>query len=234
MSAGADPGMRELFDENAATYDRVNTVISLGLDAGWRAWAARRAVTRPGARVLDAFAGTGLVGLRAAKLGADVTLADLSPGMLAVAESRAARSGLSIRTVVTDLAADRPDVPGAPFDAVTMSFGARYLDDATGVVRSLSALLRDGGTFVMLDFVVPDGSPLSRLASLYFFRLLPAVARTLAGRRELYDRLVSTTREMGRPEHLVRIVTEAGLEVVETRAMGLGLVLGVVGRRGGA
>jgi demethylmenaquinone methyltransferase/2-methoxy-6-polyprenyl-1,4-benzoquinol methylase len=33
-----------LFDRNAATYDRVNTVITLGLDALWRRWAARQAI----------------------------------------------------------------------------------------------------------------------------------------------------------------------------------------------
>ena len=32
-----------LFDRNVATYDRVNTIITFGLDARWRRWAARQA-----------------------------------------------------------------------------------------------------------------------------------------------------------------------------------------------
>jgi demethylmenaquinone methyltransferase/2-methoxy-6-polyprenyl-1,4-benzoquinol methylase len=33
----------DLFDRNAATYDRINTIITFGLDASWRRWAARQA-----------------------------------------------------------------------------------------------------------------------------------------------------------------------------------------------
>jgi demethylmenaquinone methyltransferase/2-methoxy-6-polyprenyl-1,4-benzoquinol methylase len=223
--------VRDLFDRSAATYDRVNTLISLGLDARWRAWVVRQAMAGPGIRVLDAFAGTGLVGLRAARLGADVTLADMSEGMLAVAGARAREADVDVRFVLTDLAVERPQVPGAPFDAVTMVFGARYLEDPVGVVRSLSALLRPGGTLVLLDFVQPAPTALSRLAGFYFFRVLPAIGGALAGSRDLYDRLVASTREMGPPEHFVSIATDAGLEVVGTRAMGFGLVLGVVARR---
>ena len=72
----------------------MNTIISLGMDRGWRDWAARQAVVRPARGCSTHSPGTGLVGLRAARLGGSVTLADVSPGMLAVAEDRARRGGL--------------------------------------------------------------------------------------------------------------------------------------------
>jgi demethylmenaquinone methyltransferase / 2-methoxy-6-polyprenyl-1,4-benzoquinol methylase len=226
-----DAAARELFDANAETYDRVNTVVSLGMDARWRDWAARQAVTHPGARVLDAFAGTGLVGLRCAALGAEVTLADVSPGMLAVARARAEKSELVVRMAVVDLTDPDLDLPGAPYDAVTMMFGARYLDAPARVIASLSQKLKPGGRVVLVDFVEPDGGLISRVAALYFFHMLPRIASALAGRRGLYDRLVATTHEMGSAAHLIALAQEAGLEIAETRSMGLGLVCGVVGRR---
>jgi demethylmenaquinone methyltransferase / 2-methoxy-6-polyprenyl-1,4-benzoquinol methylase len=225
-----DAATRDLFDANAATYDRVNTIVSLGLDARWRDWAARSAGARAGARVLDAFAGTGLVGLRAAALGADVTLADGSEGMLAVARRRAEASGRDIRVAVTDLEADPPLVPGAPFDAVTMVFGVRYLEDPVRVVRGLASLLKPGGTFVIVEFVEPGRGLLSRLAAAYFFRVLPRLAGALAGRRGLYDRLAATTHAMGPAGRLAAIARGAGLRVTQTRSMGFGLVAGVVAR----
>lgn len=231
MIPPAQAGVQELFDANAATYDRVNTVISLGLDRHWRGWAARRAVVRPGARVLDAFAGTGLVGLRAAELGAEVTLADISPSMLAVARRRALQSGLDVQIVTRDLVTDPGALAGDRFDAVTMVFGARYLDAPAEVIRGLSALLVDGGTFVLMDFVEPDAGLWSRIAAVYFFRVLPRLAGLLAGDRELYDRLAATTHAMHGRERLAGFVSEAGLEIVETRTMGFGLVAGVVGRK---
>ena len=226
--------VRELFDDNAPTYDEVNSVISLGLDARWRDWVARKALAKSGARVLDAFAGTGLVGLRAAALGGRVTLADISPGMLDVAAKRASARGLRVERFVTDLAdggaADgAPAVPGAPFDAITIVFGARYLEDPSAVIRRLSKLLADGGRVVIMDFVEPSGGLLTRAASVYFIHVLPRLAAVLAGRKQLYERLIATTRAIHGREHLERIVRDAGLSIVETKTMGFGLVVGVVG-----
>ena len=222
---------RELFDASAETYDRVNSVISLGLDARWRAWAAREAVAEPGTRVLDAFAGTGLVGLACARLGADVTLADISARMLAVARSRAQRAGLSVRFAQHDLTdAEAPSPPEAPFDAITMMFGARYLDDPAQVIGRLASWLRPEGRFVLVEFVEPSGAVLSRLAAIYFFRILPRIASALAGRRELYDTLVTTTHAMGPSASLVGLLENAGLEVEQVHLMGFGLVCGIVAR----
>lgn len=229
-----DAEVRTLFDDNARTYDRVNSLISVGLDARWRDWVARQAVTRTGARVLDAFAGTGLAGIRAAQLGADVTLADFSPRMLAVASEHAARRGVSVRCVAENLAADPsgwpPELAG-PFDAVTMVFGVRYLAEPAAVIRALATRLEIDGRLVVMDFVEPASGLLSRLAAVYFFRVLPRIASALAGRRELYDRLAATTHELHGREDLEAIVRDAGLRVAETRVMGFGLVVGVVARR---
>lgn len=227
----ARPDVEELFDENATTYDRVNTVISFGLDARWRDWVARQAVARPGARVLDAFAGTGLVGLRAAALGAQVTLADISPGMLSIAARRADRLGLRAAFTTTDLTLPDPHFPDAPYDAITMVFGVRYLADPSAVIRRLSKLLADDGRFVIMDFVEPDAGLLSRLAAFYFFRILPRIAGALAGKPELYQRLITTTHALHGQAHLERIVRDGGLVITETRNMGFGLVVGVVGNK---
>ena len=149
-----------LFDRSAAYYDRVNTVICLGADLRWRRWAAQRALAtalarKPTARgpgmslaprVLDAFGGTGLVALELARRGARVTLADVSPGMMRIACGRAERRGLSLDIVATDLTAHAAaELAGAPFDAITVAFGLRYVDDPAGLLRGLGAALAPGG-----------------------------------------------------------------------------------------
>lgn len=220
---------RSLFDANADTYDRVNSIVSLGLDARWRDWAAHQAVARPEARVLDAFAGTGRVGLRAAELGARVTLADISPGMLAVASRRAQKKGLRVDTVVTDLTAGPPAIEG-PFDALTLMWGLRYLEDPATTLRRLSALVVPDGRVVVVDFVEPTGGIVTRMAAAYFFHVLPRIAGALAGRQRLYHELTATTHAMGSAEDLASVVRAASLEIVEQRAMGFGLVIGIVAR----
>ena len=319
-----------LFEAHAATYDRINTVITFGQDARWRRWAAGEAVRRGAAvataraataarapataarapataaassprapRLLDACAGTGLVGLAAAELGAQVTLADASPLMLARARARAAAQRLAVDDVVVDLAAlsppaatratsPQPDpsqldspLPGAPpgvetplapasFDAVTLAFGLRYLPDPAATLRALAAMLRPGGVVVALEAVVPTASSATTttapgpdavttpapgaaatrvaaattarvrtaaartattIAALYFFWVAPRIGALLAGRRDLYERLTGSVRDLGDGDDLAGLFADAGLTVVSRRAWVCGLVVGVVAER---
>lgn len=226
MDAGA---ARALFDANAGDYDRVNTAISLGLDGRWRAWAGTTAAaTTPHARVLDAFAGTGLVGLAAARAGAEVTLSDTSPAMLSRAADGARRQGLPVRVVPADLTSAELPFAARSFDAVTVSFGLRYLDSPAEVLRGLGDLIAPGGRLVVLEFVHPRPGPLATPAAFYFFRVLPRLAGWISGIPELYDYLVRSVDLIGDAGGLERIAADAGFAVESRRAFGFGLVAGLV------
>lgn len=269
-----------LFEAHAATYDRINTIITFGQDARWRRWAAGEAVRRGAAvgrgaaeaaavatapsprapRLLDACAGTGLVGLAAAELGARVTLADASPLMLARARGRAAARRLAVDDVVVDLARGATPFAPADFDAVTLAFGLRYLPDPVATLRAFAAVLQPGGVVVALEAVVAPApgnattpapgdavttaSGIARtraataalraataVASFYFFRVAPRIGALLSGRRDLYDRLTRSVRELGGGDDLAGLFADAGLMVVDRRAWACGLIEGLVAER---
>ena len=230
-----------LFDRSAGHYDAVNTVICLGLDARWRRWAAERALCtaaesseRAGVRaprVLDAFGGTGLVAVELARRGAKVTLADVSTGMLGVARARAARRGLALAVTAVDLTAcAAAELPGAPFDAVTVAFGLRYVDDPAATLRDLAAALAPGGAIVLLEAVVARGDRVAACAGAYFFQVAPRIGTLLAGRGELYEQLTSTVRGIGGAADVLAHVRAAGLQPLERRLFAGGVVAGVVAR----
>lgn len=222
---------RELFDRNARTYDAVNLVVSFGMTGAWYGWAADQAVVGPGARVLDAFSGSGAVGIRAARRGACVTLADVSPRMLKAAALDAKRAGVDVALLETDLTARPLDLPGAPFDAITAMWGTRYVDDPSAVLHGLAEQLTPEGRLVLVDFVEPSDGFVSRAASVYFFRVVPAVGTIVSGSPDLYRELVATTHRMGPASRLRDMVERAGLRVAQEHAMGFGLVRGIVATR---
>src|SRR2546425_12601614 len=85
-----------MFDRIAPRYDRLNHLLSLGADAGWRRRAVAQAWLGPGGRALDIGVGTGDLAfgiLRASAAGARVAGINISPGMLAIASQRAAALG---------------------------------------------------------------------------------------------------------------------------------------------
>ncbi|GAB3948205.1 hypothetical protein GCM10027614_44840 [Micromonospora vulcania] len=71
-----------MFDGVAERYDLTNTVLSFGQDRSWRRATRAALGLRPGERVLDVGAGTGVSTLELAQSGAYAVGADLSLGML--------------------------------------------------------------------------------------------------------------------------------------------------------
>lgn len=105
---------------------------------------------QPGDRVLDAACGTGVVARRlAAILGAQgqVVGLDLNPAMLAVAQSVAAREGLTI-----DWREGRIEAlpfPDGDFNLVVCQHGLQFVPDRAGAVAQMRRVLRDGGRVVV-------------------------------------------------------------------------------------
>src|SRR5213596_1137449 len=89
-----------MFDRIAPRYDLLNRVLSLGTDLSWRRRALELARLGEGSRALDVGTGTGdfaIALLRRSPPTATVTGIDISPGMLRVAERRAAGSAVDGR-----------------------------------------------------------------------------------------------------------------------------------------
>ena len=106
----------------------------------------------PSRRVLDLACGSGRHAISMARRGyRDVTGVDLSPTLLEEAEQDAARLGLNIRFVESDMR----ELPDEQFDLVAnlfTSFGYFEKDDDNlAVIRSVADHLRPGGWFV-IDF----------------------------------------------------------------------------------
>jgi SAM-dependent methyltransferase len=119
----------------------------------------RRAVRESGAgnapRVLDLGGGTGTTSRAVldARPGAQLTLVDENPTMLAVA-----RDALPAANVEAFVVADLADpLPDGPFELVVSALAVHHLDGAQK--RALFASIRDhlaaGGRFALADVVVP-------------------------------------------------------------------------------
>ncbi|HEY2072710.1 MAG TPA: ubiquinone/menaquinone biosynthesis methyltransferase, partial [Gaiellaceae bacterium] len=137
-------GVQRMFDRIAPVYDAMNRVMTVGLDRRWRRITVEETV-RPGDRVLDACCGTGDLALAARASGADVVGLDFSERML---ERARAKSG-DVEWVRGDVLALPFD--DATFDAVTVGFGVRNVDDLEAGLRELRRVLRTGGKLGILE-----------------------------------------------------------------------------------
>nr|MDQ3823328.1 ubiquinone/menaquinone biosynthesis methyltransferase [Actinomycetota bacterium] len=165
--------VRTMFDRIAPVYDAMNRLMSAGLDRRWRRLTART-VVRPGDRVLDACCGTGDLALAARAEGGDVTGVDFSERMLA----RARRKAPDVRWVEGDLLA--LPFADASFDAATVGFGVRNVDDLEAGLRELARVLRPAGRLGCLEITRPRGL-LRPFFRFWFDGVVPVAGRVLPG-----------------------------------------------------
>src|SRR3954454_23386675 len=128
MRATLDKAPQEvaaMFDGVARRYDLTNTVLSAGLDRRWRKRTRQCLELRPGQRVLDLAAGTGVSTAELRQSGALAVGCDFSLGMLRA--GRASRDRRRVPLVAGD-ALHLPFGDGV-FDAATIAFGLRNVVD---------------------------------------------------------------------------------------------------------
>jgi demethylmenaquinone methyltransferase / 2-methoxy-6-polyprenyl-1,4-benzoquinol methylase len=238
-SGSAQPGSTvapKLFAPLGPTYDRYARLLSLGQDPRWRRFLVSRLEARPDAKVLDVATGTGAVALEVFRQhGCSVVGIDRSPEMLAVARSRIAARGLGASIELREGRAETLPFADASFDALTVTYLLRYVDDPPATIRELARVVRPGATMALLDFGVPRSRVARALWELYVRCVLPSVGRLLSpGWHEVGRFLGPSIRDLDARlplERQLELWSEAGLTDVRARRLSLGGGVVVWGRR---
>ena len=201
-----EPQVRAMFDRIARVYDRMNAVMTGGMDERWRRRAADLAALRPGDRALDVATGTGdlAVELERRTGPGGVVGVDFAEAMLEIARRKAPG--------ITFEAGNALDLPygDGEFAATTVGFGARNFSDLRAGLAEMARVTRPGGRVVVLEITTPQRPPLSWFFRLWFDRLVPALGR-LAGDADAYGYLPSSVRRFPGPPELARQLAGVGL-----------------------
>jgi demethylmenaquinone methyltransferase/2-methoxy-6-polyprenyl-1,4-benzoquinol methylase len=193
----------------------MNRTMTAGLDRRWRRITAE-VVVQPGDKVLDACCGTGDLAIAGARAGGRVTGLDFSERML----ERARRKAPELEWVSGDLLAlpfgDRS------FDAATVGFGVRNVDDLGLALRELRRVLRAGGRLGILEITRPRGV-LAPFYRFWFDVVVPLLGKLLPG-GSAYTYLPASVRRFPAPEELAGLIAAVGFGDVSYRNFAGGMV----------
>ncbi len=181
MQPGDPADVRQLFDQIAPSYDRLNDRLSLGLHRLWKRQAVAVLAPRPGQRLVDLCCGTGDLALLLAERvrpGGQVLGLDAAEAPLMLARRRAARRPwLALEWRLGDALAT--GLPQGWADGAVMAYGLRNLADPGAGLVELRRLLRPGGRAAVLDFNRPEDPAglVARFQRLYLRQVVVPLAR---------------------------------------------------------
>ena len=210
-----------MFSRISPQYDRMNRLMTAGLDGRWRRAAVAAAEPR-GADVLDIGCGTGDLSAEFRRAGAGSVIgADFSAAMLARARDKAAgKAGDGW------LQADALRLPFADgsFDAVASAFVLRNLVDLPAAFAEMARVLRPGGRVVALDITHPPPGPFGAAMRFGFEQGVTRLAGILSGQGRAYRYLPGSLEGYPPADELSRMIEAAGAEPVRYRRFGGGMV----------
>lgn len=224
-------GSGKMFDAIAARYDRLNRILSLGLDQRWRRATVEAMVLEPGARVLDLATGTGDLALAVAAGSTDTRIvgSDPSEKMLAIGDEKVAGAGLGQRVHLEVGDAQSIEHPDDSFDACCMAFGIRNVPDRKKALQEMARVVRPGGRIAILELAEPERGLLAYGARFYIRVVVPWIGAWLSGAKE-YRYLQASIQAFPPPERFAGVMRSAGLEVLDVRPLTFGVVTLYVGR----
>lgn len=207
-----------MFDEVAPKYDIVNDVLSMGQTRRWRRLVVDAVGARPGSRVLDLAAGTGTSSEPYADAGVSVVACDFSLGMLKVGKRR--------RPDIDFVAGDATNLPfeDNSFDATTISFGLRNVNEPKKALAEMLRVTKPGGKLVIAEFSSPVVPLWRTMYTEYLMRALPPIARKVASNPDAYVYLAESIRAWPNQDELAGWIAAEGWEDVAYRNLTGGIV----------
>ncbi len=220
----ADPEtIKSLFSSIAGSYDRTNSLLSLGLHRFWNRALVQLVEKRfQKGPLLDLCCGTGAIAtlwLRRREIPTEALLLDFCPEMLLIAKERTDRvcPGHYLSFIEGD--AHLLPITSGSIEVVTTAYGVRNLHDIKRVADEVLRVLKPRGTWAILELTRPT-NPLLRFGhSLYLKTLLPLLGGLSASNQNAYSYLSSSVRSFIAPSELLATLQERGFTPIEVRPL---------------
>ena len=206
--------VEQMFNKIAQKYDLFNDIITFGMHRQWKRFVARQTDLQTEQSCLDLCCGTGDIAREVLRQypSSKVTGLDFSEEMLNIAESKNT-SGIAVKYVPGDAI----DIPfqDAMFDAVTIGYGMRNVQNISKCLGEILRVLKPEGVLVSLDVGKVRLPILAELNHFYFFHIVPLIGKLLMPGEEIFKYLPESSLEYPNQDSLKNLMIETGFQKVE-------------------
>lgn len=229
--------IKELFNSIAGDYDKLNHILSLGIDRTWRRRAIKCIAQDCRQDILDIACGTGDFSIEIARHTLPETVVtglDLSEGMLEVMDRKVEEAGLSGRILTRQGNSEAMDFADDTFDRVTIAFGIRNFENRETALREILRVLKPGGRLVILELSVPSNPVIRWFYNLYFTKVLPLIGGAVSGEKAAYSYLPASVLKFPGKKEWMATMASCGYSDVKHKAFTLGICRMYTGEKSGS
>lgn len=215
----------EMFDGIAESYDRLNHLLSFGIDRLWRRKTSKLISLQHPTTILDVATGTADLALRLAHDNKEAFIigVDLSEKMLTIGNQKVKNANLAHRIRLETADATALPFGDNSFDAVTVAFGVRNFSDREAGLREMVRACRNGGMVAVLEFSHPHNALVKAVYGWYSRRWIPRVGKNVSKHPSAYSYLPSSVKAFPTTEAFVNMLAKAGLCDIHTEAFSGGI-----------
>ena len=215
----------EMFDGIAENYDRLNHLLSFGIDRFWRRRTSKCISHLHPSTILDVATGTADLAIQLAHDNPDAIISgvDLSKEMLNIGNQKVNNRKLShrIHLEIADAAA-LPFADGS-FDVVTVAFGVRNFGDREAGLREMVRVCREDGMVAVLEFSHPTNALVRAPYRWYSRQWIPRIGQKVSKHSTAYNYLPSSVEAFPPTETFIAMLEQAGLRDLQTKAFNGGI-----------
>lgn len=214
-----------MFDEIAPTYDKLNGLLSLGIDKYWRRAAIEELREDEPKTILDIATGTGdFAFLSLSKLQPERIIGiDISEGMLKVANEKAKERNVTDKITFEKQDATAMSFPDDTFNAVTVAFGIRNFEDIDAGFTEILRVLKPGGKFIFLELSNPEKPPFKNLYDFYEKKIIPTIGEMVSCNKEAYEYLPKSIKAFPQGREMMLILKKNGFVNIRMRRLTMGI-----------
>ena len=202
--------MESLFSGIAHKYDKMNRIMSLGLDRFWRRSALQGIAIHGEPQILDLACGTGDFTIELARRwpNAKITGIDITPEMLSIA--RLKLRDMANISLLHGNAQDLSMLQADGFSLIVCAFGFRNFPDKTKVLSECHRLLAREGKLVVLELFRPKFGMLGSAVNIW----LATVSRIFANKeRNEYRYLRKSVENTVSADEFAKMAESSGFSI---------------------
>ncbi|GAB5412317.1 MAG: bifunctional demethylmenaquinone methyltransferase/2-methoxy-6-polyprenyl-1,4-benzoquinol methylase UbiE [Chlamydiales bacterium] len=203
----------EMFDRISPTYDRINRILSIGLDMRWRKNVAKHLPKRKNMRILDIATGTGdqiIALMEQSKEVAEAVGIDLAEEMINLGKKKIALKPYAKKVRFQKASGMKLPFPDNSFHFVSLSFGIRNMSDPKECLREIARVLKPDGRAAILEFSLPKNQLIKSGHLFYLRHVLPKIGALLSKDQEAYRYLNQTIESFPYGSVFCALMRDAG------------------------